>query len=63
MVEDSGQKICMFTSMEEKTNEVEMEEDLCVIKRIITFAEMVEDEAMEYLESMNKNVDMILDID
>lgn len=63
MVEDSGQKICMFTSMEEKTNEVEMEEDLCIIKRTITFAEMVEGEAMEYLESMNKNVDMILDID
>ena len=63
MVEDTGQKVCMFTSLEEKTNEVEMEEDLCIIKRTITFAEMEEGEEMEYLESMNKYVDTILDID
>lgn len=62
ITDETGQK-CMFFSEDETNPEVEMENDLCFVKRSIGFTEIREDLAVEYLNSIHKNVDIILDID
>lgn len=53
----------MFFLEDEINLEVEMENDLCFVKRFIGFIEIREDLVVEYFNFIYNNVDIILDID
>lgn len=53
----------MFFLEDEINLEVEIENDLCFVKRFIGFIEIREDFVVEYFNFIYKNVDIILDID